>query len=107
MEVKVENVKSPDFRQVYAIGAMGGHSPYDFRISFYNDSPKSFVESGKQVSLMERRIEVEVILSPLAAKELSDWLNIHMRDYEKLFGEVKKFGRQEEPERSSPIQGYL
>jgi hypothetical protein len=92
MEVSIEIIRSPEFRQIYAIGAIGGHSPYDFRIAFYNDSPKALMEGGKQMTVMERKIEAEIILSPLAAKELANWLNGHIKDYERLFGEIKKPG---------------
>jgi hypothetical protein len=114
MEVSVEIVRSPEFKQVYAIGAIGGHSPYDFRIAFYNDSPKALVEGGKQLTVMERKIEAEIILSPLAAKELANWLIGHIKDYEKIFGEIKKPGKQEasvassqQGSESSHIQGYM
>lgn len=114
MEVSVEIVRSPDFKQIYAIGAIGGHSPYDFRIAFYNDSPKALVDKGKQVTVMERKIESEIILSPLAAKELANWLSGHIKDYEKIFGEIKKPGggsssgpSAPEGSESSHIQGYM
>lgn len=112
MEVSVEITRSPDFRQVYAIGAIGGHSPYDFRIAFYNDSPK-VLEGDKNMTVMERKIETEIILSPLAAKELSSWLSGHLQDYEKLFGEIKRPGGaptgSSGPKASdcAPIQGYM
>ena len=114
MEVKVQTIKSPDFKQIYAIGAIGGHSPYDFRIAFYNDSPKASIEEGKSMTVMERRIDTEIILSPLAAKELAKWLGEHVNDYEKLFGEIKRpgssglasagNGKGSEP---AAIQGYM
>jgi outer membrane lipoprotein-sorting protein len=114
MEVKVEISKSSDFRQVYAIGAIGGHSPYDFRIAFYNDSPNTVVDDGKNVTVMERKIDTEIILSPLAAKELANWLVEHINDYEKVFGEIKRpgsgsqgpaiAGKGSEP---AAIQGYM
>lgn len=108
MEFSLEIVKGDKFRQIYAVGAMGGHSPYDFRMAFYNDSPKAVVQDGKQVSVMERRVETELILSPLAAKELADWLNNHIKEYERQFGEIKKpGGRKAGPEESAPIQGYM
>jgi len=72
MEVSIEVLKSDEFRQIYAVGAMGGHSPYDFRISFYNDTPKTFAQKETQVNVMERKIETEIILPPLAAKELAE-----------------------------------
>jgi len=114
MEVKVQTIKSPDFKQIYAIGAIGGHSPYDFRIAFYNDSPKASIEEGKSMTVMERKIDAEIILSPLAAKELAKWLAEHVNDYEKLFGEIKRpgsvgsasagNGKGSEP---AAIQGYM
>jgi outer membrane lipoprotein-sorting protein len=114
MEVKVEILKSPDFSQVYAIGAIGGHSPYDFRIAFYNDSPKTLVEDGKSMTVMERRIDTEIILSPLAAKELANWLVEHIKDYEKVFGEIKRPGSvsqgpvdAKKGSESAAIQGYM
>jgi outer membrane lipoprotein-sorting protein len=114
MEVKVENSKSSDFKQVYAIGAIGGHSPYDFRIAFYNDSPKTLVEDGKSMTVMERKIDTEIILSPLAAKELANWLVEHIKDYEKVFGEIKRPGSVStgpavaaKGSESAAIQGYM
>ncbi len=108
MEFSLEISKGDKFRQIYVVGAMGGHSPYDFRIAFYNDSPKASVKEGKQLSVMERKVETELILSPLAAKELADWLNSHIKEYERQFGEIKKpGGRTIEPEQSAPIQGYM
>lgn len=114
MEVKVEILKSSDFKQVYAIGAIGGHSPYDFRIAFYNDSPKTAVEGGKSVTVMERKIDTEIILSPLAAKELANWLVEHIKDFEKVFGEIKRPGSGSQApvnpgkgSESAAIQGYM
>jgi hypothetical protein len=111
MDVSVEIIRSSDFKQVYAIGAIGGHSPYDFRIAFYNDSPKVIVEGGKSVTVMERKIETEMILSPLAAKELASWLGEHIKDYEKLFGEIKRPGagatKPGQANESAAIQGYM
>ena len=60
MEVSIEVLKSDKFRQIYAVGAMGGHSPYDFRISFYNDIPRTFAQKETQVNVMERKIETEI-----------------------------------------------
>jgi len=111
---KVEISKSSDFKQVYAIGAIGGHSPYDFRIAFYNDSPKTVVDDGKSLTVMERKIDTEIILSPLAAKELANWLVEHIKDYEKVFGEIKRPGSVSQGpavvgkgSESAAIQGYM
>lgn len=109
-KLKIEVVKPEDFKQTYAIGALGGHSPYDFRIGFYNDSPKGFEKSSNS-QVIQRSIETEVIMSPLAALELSHWLEQHIRDFEAMFGPITKVKNHlrpvEQPEDTTEIQGYI
>lgn len=109
-KLKIEVIKPEDFKQTYAIGALGGHSPYDFRIGFYNDSPKGFEKSSNS-QVIQRSIETEVIMSPLAALELSHWLEQHIRDFEAMFGPITKVKNHirpvEQPEDTAEIQGYI
>ncbi|MFW9993571.1 MAG: DUF3467 domain-containing protein [Candidatus Odinarchaeota archaeon] len=70
----------------YSIGALGGYTPWDFRISFYNDFPAL----DGRVNEFDRKILTEVILSPLAAKELCAWLLKNIENYEKQFGPIRK-----------------
>ncbi|WP_292469526.1 DUF3467 domain-containing protein [Methanolobus sp.] len=109
--VKIELYKPDDFKQVYSIGAVGGHSPYDFRIGFYNDMPMAASKSGAE-QVIQRRLETEVILSPLAAVELVRWLNQHIQSYEAAFGPIKKpqvaIKKKSEPvQDSTDLQGYM
>jgi len=108
--IRVEFNRSKDFRQVYAIGATGGHSPYDFRLSFFNDSPKSFGDN-QELQAIERTVETEIILSPSAAKELATWLNSHIRDYENMFGPIIQPKEMHKPlsksDTNAQIQGYI
>ncbi|QLC50002.1 DUF3467 domain-containing protein [Methanolobus zinderi] len=109
-KVRIELYKPEDFKQVYSIGAIGGHSPYDFRIGFYNDMPLPAAKAGEE-QVIQRRLESEVILSPLAALELSKWLNQHLKDYEAKFGPirrpVKPKKESETPvQDSTELQGY-
>ncbi|MDF1557836.1 MAG: DUF3467 domain-containing protein [ANME-2 cluster archaeon] len=110
--VQMEVTKTDDFKQIYAIGAMGGHSPYDFRIAFYNDTPRSF-GGAEGMQTIDRKVGTEVILSPAATKELLNWLSSHVNDYEKMFGPITttsdvamKSAKNEQPD-SSQIQGYM
>ncbi len=111
-KVKIEFYRPDDFKQVYSIGAIGGHSPYDFRIGFYNDSPRAFGDMSDS-HVIERRVETEVILTPLAALELSRWLNQHIQDYENMFGPISKMQPAAEKPKDKPlkdsseIQGYI
>lgn len=113
-KLRIEFFRPEECKQVYSIGAIGGHSPYDFRIGFYNDNPMPALdENGVQV--MQRKLETEVILSPLAALELSKWLNQHLKEYESVFGiiphppkveikdEIINTNNRKDPE----IQGYI
>ncbi|WP_406661584.1 DUF3467 domain-containing protein [Methanolobus sp. ZRKC3] len=111
-KVRIEITKPEDFRQVYSIGAVGGHSPYDFRIGFYNDVP-SPMEKGADTQVIHRKIETEVILSPPAAVELSRWLTQHIQDYEAKFGPIRRpqpamVKKPETPvQDTTEIQGYM
>ncbi len=111
-KVRIEFYKPEDFKQVYAIGAVGGHSPYDFRIGFYNDRQKT-VRDKPHSQVIQRRIETEIILPPLAAMELARWLNQHLKDYEAMFGPIAKPPMEQAKRKaksmkdSSEIQGYI
>ncbi|MDR2944536.1 MAG: DUF3467 domain-containing protein [Methanosarcinales archaeon] len=87
IEIVIEVSKEEDFKRFYAIGAIGVNNIYDFRVSFYNDDP----ELGQRNSFkkIQRKIGTEVILSPVAAKELARWLTQNVKDYESKFGEIK------------------
>ncbi len=110
--ITIEFVKPENFRQIYAIGAAGGHSPYDFRIGFYNDTPKMFGDAS-EARVIERSVETEVILSPVAALELNRWLTQHINEYESVFGPIaraiprpkKELAKQ--VDESTNIQGYI
>lgn len=108
-KVKIKLNRPEDFKQTYAIGAMGGHSPYDFRICFYNDSPRGV--SGENEQVVERTMETEIILSPLAALELANWLNQHIKEYEAVFGSITRkprpAGEKAPKDDSSHLQGYI
>jgi hypothetical protein len=105
--VNIKIKKSENFRQIYTIGAVGGHSQYDFRIGFYNDA-NDVPENGSNIMSVERKIETEIILSPVASLELSRWLAQHISEYEATFGSIIKTNN-EQPKQvaiTTNIQGY-
>lgn len=110
--ITIEFLKPDNFRQIYAIGAAGGHSPYDFRIGFYNDTPKMFGDASEP-RVIERRVEAEIILSPVAALELSRWLTQHINEYESVFGPIARAIPRPKKDAAKPIdestdiQGYI
>lgn len=110
--ITIEFIKPENFRQIYAIGAAGGHSPYDFRIGFYNDTPKMFGDAS-EARVIERSVETEIILSPVAALELNRWLTQHINEYESVFGPIAraiprtKKETVKQVDESTNIQGYI
>lgn len=110
--ITIEFIKPENFRQIYAIGAAGGHSPYDFRIGFYNDTPKMFGDAS-EARVIERSVETEIILSPVAALELNRWLTQHINEYESVFGPIAraiprtKKETAKQVDESTNIQGYI
>jgi hypothetical protein len=110
--ITIEFIKPESFKQIYAIGAAGGHSPYDFRIGFYNDTPKMFGDASES-RVIERRVETEIILSPVAALELNRWLTQHINEYESVFGPIGRAIPRPKKEttkfvdESTNIQGYI
>jgi len=90
IEIVIEVSKEENFKKFYAIGAIGVNNIYDFRISFYNDEPELGRSNG--IRKIQRKIGTEVILSPVAALELSRWLDQNVKDYERKFGPIKTQG---------------
>ena len=87
--VRVKRTFSETHRIVHATGAEGGHTPIEMRIKFYQDIPV-YKETGlrPEIDHVERRYEVEVVMSPPAAKQLAVWLFDHVRRYEEQFGPI-------------------
>lgn len=85
-EIVIDITKAEDFKQFYSIGAMGIHNIYDFRLSFYNDEPTI---PNNNVQKFKRVIGTEVILSPIAAMDLANWLNKNLEEYEQRFGPIR------------------
>jgi len=81
---KWEFEKAKECKQIYANGAHGGFSGYDFRMKLYNELDVN--EKKKTVSC---KIVSEVIMPPFAVKELVRWLSEKIDEYEKVMGELE------------------
>lgn len=76
---------SPELTQIYMTGALGGFTPHDFRLVIINEKSKS--EDGI-VNLIPVA-DYELILSHTAIKELYEFLDTHIKAFEKLNDEIK------------------
>jgi uncharacterized membrane protein YheB (UPF0754 family) len=78
-------IRKPDFKIIYAIGAIGSWTPHDFRINFYSEKvPDENTESYVN--------DAQVILTPTAAKEFALWLMQNVQEYERTVGKELESG---------------
>jgi hypothetical protein len=96
---KTTLIRSTDFKTIYAVGAIGTWTPYDFRINFYNEK---VIEDNEEVFVND----TQVVLSPKATKEFALWLLQNIKDYEATYGKsiptgsAAKIGSEESEFRS-------
>jgi hypothetical protein len=95
VEMPVEFKRSADYKKYYAHGAQGGIlSSYHYRIDFYCEHIPPFegTEIGRELKTEQhiiREIDCSVYLSLPFAKQLRDWLDKNIRDFEDNHGEIK------------------
>ena len=76
---KTSLIRSPDFKTIYAVGAIGTWTPYDFRINFYSEK---VLEDEDEAYVND----TQVILTPKATKEFAYWLMQNINEYEARYG---------------------
>lgn len=85
-EIDIPLKISEDSQQIYATGAFGGFTPYDFRIILYNES---LIPSDKEGEVeMVRDSEYQLVISPITAVQLRDWLSKQIKMYEEHVGKI-------------------
>ena len=96
IEIPLKMTRSPNYRKVYAHGAQGGIlGSFHYRIDFYCDHipPLSGKVIGDKIEPEEeviiREIDTSVYLSLPFAKQLRDWLDKNIKEFEEEHGEIK------------------
>ena len=97
VEIPVKIKRSPDYKTYYAHGAQGGIlGSYHYKIDFYReDMPATtgmIEKAGKQTydeEVVVREIDCSVFLSLPFAKQLRDWLDRNIKNYEEQNGEIQ------------------
>ena len=76
-----EDLKSPDYKYVYASGVFGGLTPNDARMIFYLDrlEPETLQDppGRSRVGKIIRELQVEVHVSPTQFKTMAQWMMRH------------------------------
>jgi hypothetical protein len=74
-------------------GVFGGHRPGFFEAVVYTDEMMADEALSKAPPLSEkvkirRILQCRLIMDPIQAKSLFNWLSNHIKEYEKLFGKI-------------------
>jgi hypothetical protein len=112
VDLPVNVRKAPDYKEIYAHGAMGGwFFNYHFRIDFYRDQFPPIDDvimrgneySSESVKQVDRSIQASIYLSPSFAKELRNWLDKNITKLEAEYGEIAlPKGDEDEAEEAAP-----
>ena len=91
VEPVIKRIAAPEYKQCYVTGAFGGvFSIYDLRIFFYKED----LIQGDDKPVLEREVQTSVVMSLASAKQLSNWLDELILNWEKEHGEIY-IGEQE------------
>ena len=103
-----EDSKSEQYKSIYITGFFGGMNPADAQVIFYLDrlEPETSNNPPGRMKLkkIKRELQIEVHMTPLQFKALSDWMNQRIADYEKKLGPITpKIKIKEETKDSSSM----
>jgi len=85
---KIDIVKHPEFRVIYASGFFGTVNALEGQIKFYLDIAEPRIKAGGKPGEMEldkitRELEVEIRMSPVNFVAMCDWMKTHIDRLEK------------------------
>jgi len=86
-------VRDDSYRTILVNGVFGGHRPGFFEAIVYtdeiiaDDALSSMPPSPEQVKI-KRVLQCRLVMDPVQAKSLLNWLSEHVSEYEKKFGKI-------------------
>lgn len=90
---KITVVKHEQYRDIIQSGAFGGHRPGFFEWIVYTDEmiaedALSTIPPDPSKMQIKRTLQCRLILTPMEAKNLVQWLTTHISQYERNFGKI-------------------
>ena len=90
-EIQVK--EHPNFRTINVNGVFGGVRGMYFDIVLFSDESKvgsalSTIRTAPEKTTINRTLECRLIIDPLNAKAISQWLMLSIAEYEKQFGRI-------------------
>ena len=101
--------RSEGYRTIIESGVYGGHRPGFFEWVVYTDEmiadeSLSTMPPDPGKITIKRVLQCTLVLTPIEAKNLANWLSTHIAEYEKQFGKIptpqdlqKKLGKGPPP----------
>ena len=90
--ITFEDSKSEQYRAIYITGFFGGMNLGDTQIIFYLDRLEPETSNNPPGSMklkkIKRELQVEVHMTHLQFKALSEWMKKHVDEYEKKLGSI-------------------
>jgi hypothetical protein len=104
-DLKVETKRAQDFKTVIVDGIFGGSRAGLFEMVCYTDELNaeealaSLVPDGSKVNI-KRTLECRLVLTPIQAKGMLDWLSQSLDQYENQFGKIPAIEHRKDEKRS-------
>jgi len=91
---RFETKRAADYKVIHVSGVVGGINPNEGTIIVFIDKliPKTNPDGTMIIDTIERELVVELKMSPLQFKSIAEWMQMHIKEYEKMFGEIKVQG---------------
>jgi hypothetical protein len=108
-KLPINTLRSDTFKNINVSGFFGGHRPGYFEAVIYSDE----MDAGKALQTqppdsekieINRILECRLLMDPFQAKSVLEWLQKHVEDYEKIFGEIKVNQTKKEVEGEDPYK---
>lgn len=104
-DLKVEAKRAEDYQTIIVDGVFGGSRSGLFEMVCYTDELSaeevlsSIVPDGSKVYI-KRTLKCRLVLTPIQAKGLLNWLSQSLSQYEKQFGKIPVPEKQKDKKRS-------
>lgn len=104
-DLRVETVRAEDYKTVIVDGVFGGSRSGLFEMVCYTDEMcadealASVIPDGSKVYI-RRTLQCRLVLTPMQAKGLLNWLTQTLKQYEKQFGKIPEVQKPKEERRS-------
>jgi len=90
---KIEVVEDPQYCTIIVNGMFGGQRPGYFEAIVYTDElvakeALGTVSLAPERAYIKRTIRCRLVLDPVTAKSIANWLNDHVKAYENTFGPI-------------------